>query len=153
MPRVNLALTGDLDRGQERGVRRSVTARWADAGLWAYTKRQVITMGQREAPPGWEDEPSKEEIRQMNGVWAMEDARNERAGRGPRSKKPSTRAPSKEVSDARLKHKMEEAAAEAIQRKREKVSEAEREAERVSKKAAGRTSKDSNFFIKAGKKQ
>lgn len=102
-------------------------------------------MGQREAPPGWDDEPSKEEIRQMNGVWAMEDARNERAGRGHSSKRPSASTPSKEVSDARLKQKMEEAAAEAIQRKREKVSEAEREVERVSKKAAGKTRKDGFF--------
>lgn len=75
----------------------------------------------------------------------MEEARSLRAGRGPHSKKPSASTPSREVSDARLKRKMEEAAAQAIQRKREKVSEAEREAERVSKKAAGKARKDKFF--------
>lgn len=36
-------------------------------------------MPKKQRPPNWDDTPTKDEVRQMNGVWAMEDARAHRA--------------------------------------------------------------------------
>jgi len=104
----------------------------------------------RRRPRDLDDEPTKDEIRQMNGVWAMEDAREARAERLHRSESANTSKGLAETKMQRVKAEMERASANAVKRQRE---QAEKHEKVLGREETLEEKKAKALFIKAGTRQ